>query len=77
MFDKCFFRLFDNFLLIYTPSIKCSLKYAKVLWIAKAVRSNVFHIAILESTPAGPTADTAGTSAGKAAGSAAGRGTDG
>lgn len=64
-------------LLTYTPSIKCSLKYEKVLWIAQAIQSTLFYIAILESTAAGPTADTAGTSAGKAAGSAAGRGTDG
>lgn len=64
-------------LLTYTRSIKCSLKYEKVLWIAQAIQSTLFYIAILESTAAGPTADTAGTSAGKAAGSAAGRGTDG
>lgn len=73
MFDKCFFRLFDNFFVDLYPSIKCSLKYEKVLWIAQAIQSTLFYIAILESTAAGPTADTAGTSAGKAAGSAAGR----
>lgn len=77
MSDKCFFDCLITSLLTYTLSIKCSLKYEKVLWIAKAVQSTVFYIAILESTAAGSTADTAGTSAGKAAGSAAGRGTDG
>lgn len=77
MFDKYFFGLFDSFLVDLYPSIKCSFKYEKVLWIAKSVQSTVFYIAILESTAAGSTTDTAGTSAGKATGSAAGRGTDG